>query len=126
MLGIMRHISYARDWLCRAEKKIESGDLVEGEFFLSLAEAETRKAWERSYSSRNRWSSRKFPLALTFSLLLAAAIAFVFFFRGDPQLEPVELKLTEGYQQSVRLTDRGNIRLISVDLSVNNNLNRGK
>lgn len=122
----MKHISYARDWLSRAEKKIDSGDLIKGEFFLSLAEAETRKAWERSYSSRNKRISRKLSLIFTFSLILLSVITFVFLFKDNSHLEPIELKLSEGYQQSTRMTNRDNIRLISIDLSVNNNLNRGK
>lgn len=50
----LKHISFARDWLDRAEEKIRSGSFIDGEVYLSFDESEARKAWEDSYSSRNK------------------------------------------------------------------------
>jgi len=99
---VLKHISFARDWLAKAEERMKTGSLLEGELYLSLAEAEVRKAWEDSYLSRRQsaqpgfWSRKRL-----FSLILAAVFLFVLGFSnylGDYRTgnEGIELKLVYG------------------------------
>lgn len=123
--GIYNHISFARDWLDRAEKKMREGFFVEGEVFLSLAEAEIRKAWEKSRSFRKKNSNNQqrkgFKLALTLVLVIGFIFAgFVYFQHPVKDSKEFELSLTEGYRSTLNYHRGDSVHLINVDFSINN------
>ncbi len=99
---VLKHIAFARDWLARAEERIQRGSIVEGEVYLSLAEAEVRKAWEDSYFSRKKplpgafWFKKGFiPFLLVIILLFALGFSS---YRDNflARKEGTELKLIFG------------------------------
>ncbi|MFW5985835.1 MAG: hypothetical protein ACOCQH_00595 [Halanaerobiales bacterium] len=128
MTGIIDHISFARDWLKKAEERIKTGFPVEGEVFLSLAEAEIKRAGEKSRSMRaqnSRASAKKgFNTAVVLVLLLVSVWTGITYFQQIEGNE-VELRLTEGYRQTNTFSEEnGNLRLINSNLSINNNYER--
>ena len=133
MIKVFNHISFARDWLDRAEEKIRNGSFVDGEVYLSLAESEVRKAWEYSYSSRkekNTLSLKKKHLSLVMGIILIivfAAVGTNYLYTPVDQTEHIKLSLTDGYRSSGDLFSGGQeIRLINVDFMIENNYDRGR
>lgn len=49
---LLEHLDYARDWLNEAESEFKSGNFIQGELNLSLAQAEIKRAWEESQMNR--------------------------------------------------------------------------
>ena len=98
---VLKHIAFARDWLARAEERIQRGSIVEGEVYLSLAEAEVRKAWEDSYFLRKKplpglsGSKRIYSFLLVIILLFALGFSS---YRDNilARKEGTELKLIYG------------------------------
>lgn len=123
--SIINHINFARDWLSSAENSIFEGELVEGEMYLSLAESEVRRAWEKSLAHRNNHFVREF----NFSRLVIVGLIVVLLITGiniygfilPARTENLELNLAESYQQSISLQKVEDLRLINIDLSINNN-----
>jgi hypothetical protein len=112
---ILNHISFARDWLNRAEEKVRVGKMVEGELYLSLAEAEVRKAWETSYFSREKVKFR-FPAVVTIALIFLFMVLGIFYYNNYfPREEAFKLNLTEGYEE---VDVNQDLRLINVGLSI--------
>ncbi|MFW6034618.1 MAG: hypothetical protein ACOCRZ_00030 [Halothermotrichaceae bacterium] len=129
MSKILKHISFARDWLNRAEEKIKFGEVIEGEFLLSMAESEVRKAWETSISIRkekkkNKNSKRKH---LYSAIAIIAVVIFVasginYYTNNNYSAKPekFEINLTDGYTRTISQSSQNNIRLINYNLSINN------
>ncbi len=118
MTKLLNHISFARDWLNKAEEKVRRGKLVEGEFFLSLAEAEVRKAWETSYFSRDR-EKFKFSAVVSVVLVVIFMVFGIYFFNNySAREEALKLSLTEKYEEEMRINENESLRLISVNLSI--------
>ncbi|MFW6021992.1 MAG: hypothetical protein ACOCQW_00520 [Halanaerobiaceae bacterium] len=134
MTKILKHISFARDWLDRAEEKIKSENLIEGEVFLSLAESEVRKAWEFSLFRRKNAEEKKVSHRRNRVLSFVAVIILLFVvvfttanYLYNPLNEPEQLKLslTEGYRNMNELSEREKeLRLINVDLMIRGNYDR--
>lgn len=128
----LKHISFARDWLDRAEEKIRCGSFVDGEVYLSLAESEVRKAWEDSYSSRNKRES--IPVKKYLSLAMGIILILGFVLVGTNHLytpqdgtDQLKLSLTDGYRNRESIYSGGQeIRLINVDLMIEKHYNRGQ
>ena len=132
MSSILKHISFARDWLNRAEDKMRYGSSLDGEVYLSLAEADIRKAWEASVSQRKKEdgvNSKKSK----FLLFLAGVLTLMLVFLGTNYLdspsnvtESLSLRLADGYRENVSLYQEENeIRLINIDLIIDNSIDRG-
>ena len=131
MNKILQHISHAREWLEKAEKKLRSDEAVEGELFLSLAEAEIHKAWENSMTSRQR---KKPSLLETFKkysvakILMIIALICVLIFAGysyygsitdQPSLELSLPRERGGLEESISGNLlRGEVGLISNNLTL--------
>ncbi|MFW5980958.1 MAG: hypothetical protein ACOCRU_00120 [bacterium] len=131
MINILKHISFARDWLDKAEEKIKYGSLLDGELYLSLAEAEVRKAWENSVTQRKKERVVK-PSKRRFSLIFASALSILLiffavnhFYTPASVSDNIELQLTDGFRERRSLQEENNYRLINVDLTlIDNNLDR--
>ncbi|MFP4661363.1 MAG: hypothetical protein ACLFPF_04160 [Halanaerobiales bacterium] len=143
MIKALNHISFARDWLARAEEKIRIGSLVDGEVFLSLAESEVRKAWESSYSERKKKKKKKKKesklllfnknrLSLVIGMILILVLFAAgtnYFYNPEDRTEQFKLNLTEGYRNREELdlySGRHEPRLINVDFMLENNYDRGQ
>jgi len=128
----LKHISFARDWLDRAEEKIRSGSFIDGEIYLSLAESEVRKAWEDSYSSRKKKKtiSVKKYLSLVMGIILILGFVLVgtnHLYLPQDQTDQFKLSLTDGYRNREGIYSGGQeIRLINVDLMFEKHYNRGQ
>lgn len=128
MIKVLKHISFARDWLDRAENEIKIGSIVNGEVYLSLAEAEIRKAWENSYFSRRKVSQGKFQiLKKSLPVIVGVLLIFITFFVSylfSPldSSAPLELRLSDEYslKENVYLGNR-EMRLINVNFMIENN-----
>lgn len=131
MNKVLKHIAFARDWLARAEERIKTGSIMEGELYLSLAEAEIRKAWEDSYLSRrqsvqlNFWS-RKRLLPLLLAIILVFVLGFSSYLGEDrARNEGIELKLIYGnWLRGETYIDWGEREtgLININLEEENNM----
>ncbi len=126
MTKILNHISFARDWLNKAENRIRDGDLTNGELFLSLAEAEIRKAWENSLLSREeekgiKSSSNFKKILITALAVMVLVMGFTYLNLKGPFTESEQIKLTLSDYQEERmdLHKRAEPRLIDVDLILN-------
>lgn len=132
MIKIFNHISFARDWLDRAEEKIRKGSFIDGEVYLSLAESEIRKAWEYSYSLRKEkrtLSFKKKHLSLVVGIVLIlvfAAAGTNYLYTPVDQTEHLKLSLTDGYRARDLYSEDQEIRLINVDFMIKNNYDRGR
>lgn len=132
MINVLKHISFARDWLDRAEKKVKIGNVVEGEVYLSLAEAEIRKAWEDSYFPRKKAARKGFQLnkkilSLAIGLILIFIVVFTnYLYAPIENSEQLELRLTDDYYTFREDNYRGEkeIRLINDNFMLENNNNR--
>ncbi|MEJ6951260.1 hypothetical protein [Natronospora cellulosivora (SeqCode)] len=131
MISILKHISFARDWLDKAEEKINYGSLLDGELYLSLAEAEVRKAWEGSVSQRREEKSKQKSKKRHYLFASALAIALVFLsatylYTPSNVAETIELQLTDGFRERAsQYQEENEIRLINVDFMIDNNIDRG-
>ena len=120
---ILKHLTYAREWIDRAEGKVTAGSMVEGEVLISLAEAELHKAWEISYFSRRRQSSKLLPITAISMVILLFLLSINTFFNSYHQ--PVPLRLNRAELREETLTLRQNeseLQLINYNLSINDNL----
>ncbi len=112
---ILNHISFARDWLNRAEEKVRLGKIMEGELYLSLAEAEVRKAWETSYYTREKVKF-KFSKVVTIGLIFLFMVVGIFYFNNYfPGEEAFKLSLIEEYD---KINYNQDLRLVNVSLSI--------
>ncbi|MFW5981990.1 MAG: hypothetical protein ACOCQO_02135 [Halanaerobiaceae bacterium] len=131
MINILKHISFARDWLDKAEEKIKYGSFLDGELYLSLAEAEVRKAWENTVSQRKKEEVVK-PSKKRFSLIFASALSILliflavnYFYTPARVSNNIELQLTDGFRERASLQEEDDFRLINVDLTLmDNNFDR--
>lgn len=124
MTKILNHISFARDWLNRAEDRIRAGNNLEGELFLSLAESEIKKAWEISVEARK--GKKDFTFISQFNKVVITALAIIvlvvgvnIFFESYQKPEPLKLTLVEQREERFDLHKKGGPRLINVDFSIN-------
>ncbi len=133
VIKVFKHISFARDWLDKAEEKIRSGSFIDGEIYLSLAESEVRKAWEDSYSSRKK--KKKIAVKKRhFSLVMGIILIFAFVFIGTSHLytpgnqpEQFKLSLSDGYRNRESMyTGSQEVRLINVNFMLDKNYDRGQ
>jgi|SRR5690554_3465358 len=121
---ILNHISYARDWLNKAENQVCRGSLIEGELYLSLAEAEVHKAWETSLLSR-KGTRKKMGIKIS-TIISALMVVFLlvsgFYFLRDYLYREASfsLNIAERYQESVRVNKGNDPRLINVNLYIEN------
>ena len=124
MKRILKHLTYAREWLDRAEGKVSAGSLVEGEVLISLAEAELHKAWEISCFSRQRQSNKLLPITAIFSMvILLFLLSINIFFNSYTQPVPLRLNLAELREETLTLRQNENeLQLINYNLSINDNL----
>ena len=131
MTKILQHISHAREWLKEAEKKLRNDNAVEGELFLSLAEAEIHKAWENSMSSRQEKKVTLFDrlknnnlsrLLMVIALIVILVLAGFNYYGTSPAQPSLELSLPRernGLSNSFSGgLHRGEIGLISNNLSL--------
>lgn len=120
---ILKHLTYAREWLDRAEGKVSAGSLVEGEVLISLAEAELHKAWEISYFSRQRQSNKLLPITAISMVILLFLLSINIFFNSYTQPVPLRLNLAELREETLTLRQNENeLQLINYNLSINDNL----
>lgn len=132
MNKILKHISFAHDWLDKAEEKIKTNRIVDGEVYLSLAEAEVRKAWEDSYSSRRQVDtgfslSQKKLVSVLLGIILILVVTFTNYLITSQRTDELELKLTDGYwlrEESYSYREERDIRLININLMEENNSRR--
>ncbi|NLM98325.1 MAG: hypothetical protein GX175_12085 [Halanaerobiaceae bacterium] len=127
MIKVLKHISFARDWLDRAENEIKIGSIVNGEVYLSLAEAEIRKAWENSYFSRQKEVENRYPLLKSLPVILGILLIFIAVFANRlftplDNSVPLELKLSDesSLRENIYWGYR-EIKLISDNLLIENN-----
>jgi len=128
VIKVLKHISFARDWLDRAENEMKIGSVINGEVYLSLAEAEIRKAWENSYFSRRKVLQNKYQIIKrSLPVILGVLLIFVTFFVNHlftplNSSVPLELKLSDdsSLRENVYWGDR-EIGLISDNLIIENN-----
>ena len=131
MTKILQHISHAREWLAEAEDKLRNDNMVEGELFLSLAEAEIHKAWENSMTSRQQKKETLYDRLkqsnLTRVLMVIALIVILVFvgfnyYGSSPAQPALELSLPRednGLSDSISGDlHRGEVGLISNNLSL--------
>jgi hypothetical protein len=129
---ILRHISQAREWLRQAEDKLEREDEVEGELYLSLAEAEIHKAWENSMTSRQKKQSslldRLKQKNIFKAVMISALLCFIIFagfnyYGSITDKSSLELNLSRekyGLKHSISSNlHRGGVELISNNLTLN-------
>ena len=124
MNKILDHIFYARDWLNKAENKVCQGSIIEGELYLSLAEAEVHKAWETSFLSRKdtrKRNSLKFSTIISVLMIAFLLVTGFCFFRDYLYRKTsFNLNIAERYQESVRVNKGNDPRLLNVNLYIEN------
>ncbi|ACL70518.1 hypothetical protein [Halothermothrix orenii] len=129
MTGIIKHISFARKWLDKAEDRFRAGDVLEGELLLTLAESESRKAWEVSVASRKGKIKKRSKISLSPGLVTVIGLIFVlvivgiFTYLNLFPLSGEDYKLSlEDYRQerTLDLHKREGPHLINVKLTVDN------
>jgi len=133
VIKVLKHISFARDWLDRAEEKIRNGSFIDGEVYLSLAESEVRKAWEDSYSSRKRKKKiavKRRHLSLVMGIILILGFVFIgtsHLYTPVNQPEQFKLSLSDGYRNMENMySESQEVRLINVDFMLDKNYDRGQ
>ena len=124
---ILKHLTYARVWLDRAEGKLSAGSLVEGEVLISLAEAELHKAWELSYFSRRQQRNKLLPITVIAMVVLLFLLGINIVFNSYLQPMPLKLSLAEPREETLSLERsehylESKLQLINYDLSINSNL----